>query len=117
MSAVAGLTHQRYYVEEGCIIVRSLSLFQLRDTSLRSLQYLRLHDAICVNEENYVMLEGDCVWCLAYRRIKDVPATPKDLNTMWYAVIASLVEAMVGVQLEDYSLSLPWWWCDEQETI
>ena len=73
MSAVAGLTHQRYYVEEGCIILRPFSLFQLRDTSLRSLQYLRLHDAICVNEENYVMLEGDCIWCLAYRRIKDVP--------------------------------------------
>ena len=36
------------------------------------------------------MLEDDCVWCLAYRRIKDVP-DPQDLNPMRYALLASLV--------------------------
>jgi len=112
MSSVAGLTHQRYYVEENYRRLRSFPLFQLRDnhhdSSLRSLY--RLYDAICVNEEGYVMLESDYFWRLA--QSQGCP-DPKDPNPTRYAVLA---EATVGAQLEDDSWSLPRWWCDEQET-
>jgi len=113
MSSVAGLTHQCYYVEENCRRLRSFPLFQLsrdnhHDSSLRSLY--RLYDAICVNEEGYVMVESDCFWRLAHQGCPD----PKDPNPTRYAVLA---EAMAGAQLEDDSWSsMPGWWCDEQET-
>ncbi|KAF8797803.1 hypothetical protein BYT27DRAFT_7178887 [Phlegmacium glaucopus] len=86
------IVHQRYYVEENYRRLRSFPLFQLRDTSLRSLY--RLHDALCADQQNYVMLESDYFWRRARWRIKDIP-DPKDPNPLRYAILASLVESMV----------------------
>ncbi|PPQ93163.1 hypothetical protein CVT25_002390 [Psilocybe cyanescens] len=86
------IVDQRYYVEENYRRLRAFPIFQLRNTSLRSLY--RLHDVICANDENYVMLESEYFWRQAHWRIKDIP-DPKDPNPLRYAILASLTEAMV----------------------
>ncbi|PPQ74064.1 hypothetical protein CVT26_006944 [Gymnopilus dilepis] len=64
----------------------------MRDTPLRSLY--RLHDVLCADEENYIMLEGHYFWMQSTWRLKDIP-DPKDPNPLRYAILASLVEYMV----------------------
>ncbi|KAF8816285.1 hypothetical protein BYT27DRAFT_7221507 [Phlegmacium glaucopus] len=96
------IVHQRYYVHENYRRLRSIPLFQLRDTPLRSLY--RLHDVLCADEENYVMLEGHYFWRRGWR-IKDIP-DPKDPNPLRYAILASLVESMVEAYNWKISLGL-----------
>ena len=86
------IVHQRYYVEENYWRLRSFPLFRLRDTSLRSLY--RLHDCLCADHQNYIMLESDYFWRQAHWRIKDMP-DPRDPNPVRYAILASLLESMV----------------------
>ncbi|KIM38599.1 hypothetical protein M413DRAFT_447801 [Hebeloma cylindrosporum] len=86
------IVHQRYYLDEDYRRLRSFRLFHHRDTPLRSLY--RLHDVLCANEDNYVMLEGDYFFRRAGWRTKDIP-DPKDPNPLRYAILASLVESMV----------------------
>ena len=73
-----------------------IPLFRARDTSLRSLY--RLHDDICAGnlllmgyECEYMFRQGSKRWLIS--QIPD----PKDSDPVRYAVLASLVEALVDV--------------------
>lgn len=95
------IVHQRYYVDENFRKLRFFPLFQLRDTPLRSVY--RLHDALCADAQNYVMLEADYFWRRADWRIKDIP-DPKDPNPLRYAMLAAIVESMA--ECYNYKISL-----------
>ncbi|KAF8150063.1 hypothetical protein B0H34DRAFT_678980 [Crassisporium funariophilum] len=53
----------------------------------------RLHNCLCADQQNYVMLESDYFWRRAHWRIQDIP-DPRDPNPLRYAVLASLLESM-----------------------
>ncbi|EFI27558.1 hypothetical protein CC1G_15594 [Coprinopsis cinerea okayama7 len=86
------LFHRRYYEEEIYKHLHSIPLFQLRDTPLASLY--RLHDAVAIDSENEVMMEGEYFWHQAHWRVKDIP-DPKDPHPVRYAILAGIVEQMV----------------------
>ncbi|KAF9554349.1 hypothetical protein CPC08DRAFT_753718 [Agrocybe pediades] len=95
------IVHHRYYVEENYRLLRGRSLFRARDTPLRSLY--RLHDVLCADEENYIMLEADYFWRHGDWKTKHIP-DPKDPNPFRYAILAALVEVMV--EEFNYKISL-----------
>ena len=85
------IVHQRYYVEDNYRLLRGARLFHLRDTPLRSLY--RIHDVLCADVGNYVMLENDYFWGHNDWKIKDIP-DPQDPNPIRYTVLAALTESM-----------------------
>ncbi|KAJ3546768.1 hypothetical protein NMY22_g1917 [Coprinellus aureogranulatus] len=86
------LIRRRYHEEENYKLLRSLPLFQLRDTPLGSLY--RLQDAVAADSDNDIMLEGYYFFHRADWKVKDIP-DPQDPDPVRYALLASIVEHMV----------------------
>ncbi|QRV86434.1 DNA-binding protein [Ceratobasidium sp. AG-Ba] len=73
--------------------LRSIWLFTIRDTPLRSLY--RLCVSICAQELDEIRLESAYFWRHSDWPIQDIP-DPKDPDPVRYAVLASLVEELAN---------------------
>ncbi|KAG9103559.1 hypothetical protein FRC06_009929 [Ceratobasidium sp. 370] len=72
--------------------LRSIWLFTVRDTSIRSLY--RLCVSTCAQEHGEIMLESAYFWRHGDWPIRDIP-DPQDPDPVRYALLASLVEELV----------------------
>lgn len=89
---------------DGILQLRCIPLFQYRDTALRSVY--RIYEFLCSGENHEVGYEVEYFFFHPHQwRIEDIP-DPKDDNPQRYAILASLIEALVDSFNWRYNLGL-----------